>query len=76
MTTSDKISLIDTNVLVYATDGTSPFHEAARNLRDKGLNGEVSLCICPQILNEFFAIVTSPKRVTNPRTQQEALEEV
>ena len=72
MTTSE-ISLLDTNILVYAADETSPSHQAAIALREKGLKGEIPLCICPQVLNEFFAIVTDPKRVSHPRTQKEAL---
>jgi len=75
MTTSE-ISLLDTNILVYAADESSPFHQATVDLRDKGLKGETLLCICPQILNEFFAIVTDPKRVHNPRTQKEAILEM
>jgi len=75
MTTSDSC-LIDTNVLVYAADQRSPFHEAAQNLREQGLNGAISLCICPQVLTEFFAIVTDPRRVDKPRSRQEALFEM
>jgi predicted nucleic acid-binding protein len=71
MTTSET-SLLDTNILVYAADETSPFHSAAKVIREKGLRGEISLCICPQVLTEFFAIVTDSKRVSNPRTQEEA----
>jgi predicted nucleic acid-binding protein len=40
------------------------------------LKGELSFCICPQTLTEFFAIVTDSKRVSKPRTQKEALEEI
>jgi len=75
MTTS-KISLLDTNVLVYAADETSPFHQAAVSLREKGLKREVLLCICPQVLCEFLAIITDPRRVNSPRTQKEALVEI
>ena len=75
MTTSE-ISLLDTNVLVYASDETSPFHQASKNLRERGLKGEVLLCVSPQILAEFFAIITDPKRVNNPRSRQEALAEI
>jgi predicted nucleic acid-binding protein len=75
MTTSET-SLLDTNVLVYAADETSPFHPAAKAIREKGLRGEISLCICPQVLTEFFAIVTDSKRVSNPRTQEEAQIEI
>jgi predicted nucleic acid-binding protein len=75
MTTSE-ISLLDTNVLVYAADETSPFHQASRNLRDRGLRGEISLCLFPQIFYEFFAIVTDPRRVQNPRSKEEAVLEI
>ncbi len=75
MTTSET-SLLDTNVLVYAADETSPFHPTAKAIREKGLRGEISLCICPQVLTEFFAIVTDSKRVSNPRTQEEAQIEI
>lgn len=73
---TSKISLLDTNILVYAADETSPFHKVAKTLRDKGLKGEISLCVCPQVLNEFFAIVTDSKRVSNPRSQKEAQIEI
>lgn len=73
---TSEIGLLDTNILVYAADDTSPFHQAAVELREKGLKGETLLCICPQVLNEFFAIVTDSKRVSSPRTQKEALLEM
>jgi len=75
MTTS-KVSLLDTNVLVYAADENSPFFERSRSLLERGLAGESALCVSLQNLSEFFAIVTDEKRVDNPRTQEEALEEV
>ncbi|MCP4268792.1 MAG: PIN domain-containing protein [Candidatus Brocadiaceae bacterium] len=75
MITSDTC-LLDTNILVYAADETSPFHQDAKVLREKGINGEVSLCICPQVLSEYFAIITDPKRVNEPRTQKEAVFEM
>ncbi len=75
MITSDTC-LLDTNILVYAADETSPFHQDAKVLREKGINGEVSLCICPQVLSEYFAIITDPKRVNETRTQKEAVFEM
>ncbi len=75
MITSDTC-LLDTNILVYVADETSPFHQDAKVLREKGINGEVSLCICPQVLSEYFAIITDPKRVNEPRTQKEAVFEL
>lgn len=66
--TISKFSLLDTNILVYAADKNSSFYQASISLRDKGLKGDIPLCICPQTLSEFFAIVTDPKRVEQPRT--------
>ncbi len=71
MTTSE-IALIDSNILVYATQTFSQFYLPAKQLRDKGIKGELSLCVCPQVLKEFFAVITSPKRVTQPCTSGEA----
>ena len=73
---TSKVSLVDTNVLVYAADESSPFFERSRKLLERGLAGEIDLCISPQNLCEFFAIVTDPKRVKNVRPQGEALAEI
>mgnify|MGYP001597635897 CR=1 FL=1 len=73
---TSEICLLDTNVLVYAADETSSFHQVAMILREKGLKGDAFLCVCPQVLNEFFAIITDPHRVGNPITQREALLEM
>lgn len=69
---TSETALLDTNILVYAVNEDSPFHKAAIALRDKGLKGELSLCITPQILNEFYANVTNPKQVDIPLSQEEA----
>lgn len=76
MTTSNNLYLLDTNILVYATDITSPFYDSCRTIRDKGLKGEIIVCVAPQVLLEFFAVVTSPKRVTKPMKSDKAIEEV
>ncbi|MBF0473141.1 MAG: PIN domain-containing protein [Nitrospirae bacterium] len=68
--------LLDTNILIYASDITSPFHAASKLLRDNGLKGETQLSITPQVLLEFFAVVTSQKRTANPIEPQKALEEI
>lgn len=65
MTTSEE-ALVDTNVLIYAADEASEFHEAAKELRDRGAQGDVQLVVSPQILMEFFAVITNPRRVQNP----------
>jgi uncharacterized protein len=75
MTTSE-LAMLDTNILVYASDETSAFHALAKQLRDRGVQGDVPLAVSPQILFEFFAVITSPRRVTQPRSPQEAREEM
>jgi toxin-antitoxin system PIN domain toxin len=76
MSTSNDRALVDTNVLVYAADMSSSFHEPSRQLRDRGFRGEVPLVVTPQVLMEFFAVITSPQRVTTPRSPEEARAEV
>ncbi len=71
-----ETALLDTDVLIYAADENSPFHEAAVALREKALNGELSLCITPQVLTEFYAYVTNPDHFDTPLTQEEAALEV
>ncbi|MHB1686387.1 MAG: type II toxin-antitoxin system VapC family toxin [Ignavibacteriaceae bacterium] len=72
MTTSDLI-LLDTNVLVYAADVTSPFHNTANLLLDRGLQNTISLCITPQVLFEFFSVITNPKRVDTAWDKEKAV---
>lgn len=72
-----KSSLLDTMVLVYAAFPNAPYHETCKQLCDQALGGErQDLCITPQVLVEFFATVTNPKRVDPPRTVQQAREEI
>lgn len=68
--------LLDTNILVYADQAEDDHHEAAKMVRDRGLRGEIAVCISPQVLTEFFAVVTNPRRVTVPRTPAAAMAEV
>ena len=79
MTTSEttsELAVLDTNILVYAADETSEFHVASKALRDWGMQGDIPVAVSPQILFEFFAVVTNPRRVTQPRSPQEAREEM
>jgi uncharacterized protein len=75
MTTSE-LALLDTNILVYAADAMSEFHVRAKELRDQSVQGDIALAVSPQILFEFFAVITNPRRVTQPRSPDEAREEM
>ena len=79
MTTSEtapELAVLDTNILVYAADEMSAFHARSKELRDRGMQGDIPVAVSPQILFEFFAVVTNPRRVTEPRLPQEAWEEM
>ena len=64
--------MVDTNVLVYALDADAPQHAAARALLEAGRDPASTLYVTPQILGEFYAIVTNPRRVLKPRSSAEA----
>lgn len=70
--------LLDTNVLVYADQEEEIYHPAARSLRDRGKHGEIRVCLAPQVLSEFFAIVTKTgkHRASRPMSVTDAAEEV
>ena len=76
MTISEDSILLDANILVYAADETSPFHSACKTFRDRGSSGELSLFVTPQVLFEFYAVITDPRRVPRPLSAQEATEQV
>lgn len=70
--------LLDSNILVYADQEEEEHHLVAKALRDQGQQGEISACIAPQVLSEFFAIVTrtGKHRASRPLSPAEAAEEV
>jgi predicted nucleic acid-binding protein len=64
--------LIDTNVLVYATDTASPHCPASSALLGAVASGSFLACVAPQVLLEFVSVVSSPKRVASARAADEA----
>jgi len=67
---------LDTNILVYAHRGESPFHEAAdRAVTDLAESGDVWGIPWPCI-HEFLAIVTHPRIYAPPTPMADALEQV
>ena len=63
----------DTNVLVYALDADAPQHATSRALLEAARAGQAALYVTPQILCEFYAVVTNPRRVQNPSSPAAAL---
>ncbi|MGV0644462.1 TA system VapC family ribonuclease toxin [Mycolicibacterium sp. XJ879] len=64
--------LVDANVLLYAHDTDSPFHEPARDWLEQALNGTRRVAIPWQSLTAFVRIGTHPRALRNPMTPGEA----
>jgi toxin-antitoxin system PIN domain toxin len=72
-TTATNLSLVDTNVLVYALYVAARHHGPAKALLDRAAAPEAAFCVAPQNLIEFYAVVTNPRRVTEPKSSEVAL---
>lgn len=72
------LALLDTNVLVYADQLKSQYHQAAKALRDQVQRGEITACISPQVLSEFYTFMTRKDRrgLESPLSPIAAAEEV
>jgi len=70
------VILLDTNILVHASGAQSPRHEKAKELRDRAAAGQFEGCIAAQILTEFYAVVTDPRRFQPALTPSQAQREV
>ncbi len=66
--------LLDTNILVHSYNRASPYQKRASDVVRKAVRGEVEVCVAPQILYEFFAVVTNRKRVEHPLSVDEAVD--
>ena len=64
--------LLDTNILVHAYNKSSPNQKQASNIMKQAMKGEIEACLTAQVIYEFFAVVTNPKRVECPMKLDEA----
>ncbi|MCJ7560890.1 type II toxin-antitoxin system VapC family toxin [Candidatus Bathyarchaeota archaeon] len=67
-------TLLDTNILVHAYNKSSPHQRKASKIVKKALQGKIDAYVSSQVLYEFYAIVTNPKRVEHPMPSDEAAE--
>lgn len=74
--TFSNLVLVDANVIIYAHQALSEFHAESKAILEKGRKGELPLCVCPQVLNEFYAVVTSSRRVSKPASSEDARTEI
>lgn len=66
------MTLLDTNVLVHAHNRASPHQAKASRIVSDAVRMKLRGCITPQILYEFFAVITSPRRVEHPLNASDA----
>lgn len=64
--------LVDTNILLYAVDTDSPFHERARTWLEEALNGNRRVGLPWPCLVAFVRIVTHPRASRDPLRPDEA----
>lgn len=67
--------LLDTNVLIYATDELAPQHAVSRRVVDSVIEGRLPGMLVPQVLIEFLGATTGPS-VRSPLSIEDALEQV
>jgi uncharacterized protein len=67
---------VDTNILVYAWDKQSPWHQRAADLMDRLELGTSEWAIPDSCLCEYYQTVTNSKKFTNPATPKEALGQI
>jgi toxin-antitoxin system PIN domain toxin len=70
------VILIDANVLVYAVNADAPHHTPSQTALQGVFDGKVPGVLFPQVLLEFYAVVTHPRRVTRPLDPVSAWEQV
>lgn len=58
--------LVDANILLYAVDETSAFHEAARSWLEAALNGSRRIALAWQSLHAFCRVVTNARALAHP----------
>jgi predicted nucleic acid-binding protein len=58
--------VIDANILIYAVNTDAPQHGASRRLLEAILDPAATLYVSPQILCEFYSVVTNPRRIAKP----------
>ena len=64
--------IVDANVLLYAVDEQSHFHESSRDWLDEAMNGVERVGLPWASLMAFQRIITHPRATANPLTPADA----
>jgi uncharacterized protein len=70
------VKLVDANLLLYATDGRSPRHAAARSWLEEQLSGEDAMAFAWVVLIAFLRVSTSPRVFEDPLEAERAFDVV
>jgi predicted nucleic acid-binding protein len=70
------VILLDSNVLIYSLDPKSKHGAASRAVVTAALHGKFEAVLVPQILLEFYSVVTSARRVASPISPGAALDQI
>lgn len=62
----DKFYFLDTNILIYASDSHSPWHQPANEKIKKLLSEGFRLFISPQILREYVSVASRSTGTEKP----------
>lgn len=65
--------LVDANILLYAEDALSSFHQQARKWWDDQLSRSEPVCLCWTVLSAFIRIGTNPRVFEQPLSLEQAL---
>lgn len=76
LTESSTLAVLDTNVLVYAIDTEAPHHADCSALLNQAAVPAAVLCVTPQNLAEFYAVVTDGRRVRKPLPPSAAIQAI
>ncbi|MGH3665280.1 MAG: TA system VapC family ribonuclease toxin [Egibacteraceae bacterium] len=68
--------LVDANLLLFARDSTSPFHERSRTWLEAQLRGPARVGLPWQSLGAFVRIATHPRILEAPLTPDDAWDQV
>jgi predicted nucleic acid-binding protein len=66
VTTDDKFCFLDTNILVFASDSNSPWHQTSKEKIRKLIGEGFRLFISPQILREYVSVASRSTGTEKP----------
>ena len=72
-TMSVEPGVVDANILVYAINPDAPRHASSHALLEEARDPSARLYVTPQILCEFYSIITNPRRVAVPTPPADAV---